>query len=546
MPKIQAYKGGGGRITWDQDDFVGGLHPLYSSSLVPLRYFNNTIAFGQSFDPYRNLGSLSPGFNPISVPNATVIQNFLRQGVVNGDYLYVIENGPRIQRVSMNLITFPVTTPAFHTISAHGGHTDVVGNDMTLYTANVSGTPTLCAFYSWNDNTDWDVGRYTFSAFDDDFMTTVPAGTLLSGATTPTLASGQSSTHPLAVGHDDVLYIGDNSYVHAYDGNQGTNGTFAIEALKLPSGFRVTAMCKLQPYYMAVFAFRPSSFNGTGSGSSYQYGESICALWNYVDQDPEVVIDLADNYVSEAIAYKSTVVCFTQGRLPDISADSLMSKVQIYNGSNFDVVTSFHGDVPIRGGAEVAGDIIRWNSRGVMHSWGTPFPGLPSVLNRTNKGLGTSSGFLRSVNPAFAGTFMSSGAGEAGGLESFRIQMREQTMVALTVGAPSFEDGKRGRVSSVTIEFAKTNSSTNTLRLRTYLRDSDGGSMEVFNVTGVTATDLIMKRNFSTGDANNQILPPFNEIYPVFDWTLGDGSPVNAPIIRKLVVEYEDVNLTST
>ena len=44
--------------------------------------------------------------------------------------------------------------------------------------------------------------------------------------------AGQGVQHPLAVGHDDVLYIGDRRYLHAYDGQTGADGTFSIAALR--------------------------------------------------------------------------------------------------------------------------------------------------------------------------------------------------------------------------------------------------------------------------------------------------------------------------
>lgn len=546
MPKISQNKKGG-KIIYDMDDYLGGLHPKYTDGASGFqRDFENTIATATAVTPYRFLGSISPGYAPSSVTNESVVTAFLRNGVVNGAYGYLIGNNELIQQLDLG-VSGALTSPAFRTISAHGGHNTVVGNDIILYTANVTSVSTLCAFYSWSDNTDWDVGRYTFAAFIDNFMSgggaSVPSGTLLGGGTTPTLASGVGKPHPMIVGHDDVLYIGDQRYVHAYDGSTGADGTFSIGVLILPAGFRVTAFAKVSPRNLAIFAYRPSG----DASTYYQYGEAKCFIWDYLSQDPDQIIDLSDNYVSEAFEYKGTIGCFTQGRIPDASQASLQSKMQIFNGSTFDVVASFNTNAPIHGGVDIAGDIIRWNSEGNVYSWGAPFNGLKNVLNKIEKGSGSTTGFLRVFNNTTTGLLISSGAGSGnGGLERLTTGYKDTSEFSLPMASPIFPEGKRGRVVSTTITFSQVSSAGRGLGLT--LVDSDGGSTTVFPSTGgnsisaITASNIIKKYKFDNSAAP---LPPFNDIKPYFTYSSGSGSS-NAPIIRRTEIEYEHVNIEGT
>ncbi len=79
MPKISQNKGGG-IIVWDKDDWKGGLHPQYSSSAQVARRDGNYLAAAQSIDPYRNVGVLTPGYNPTDSTNVSIVET--RPGTV--------------------------------------------------------------------------------------------------------------------------------------------------------------------------------------------------------------------------------------------------------------------------------------------------------------------------------------------------------------------------------------------------------------------------------------------------------------------------------
>jgi hypothetical protein len=389
------------KIIWDRKDWLAGLHPQYTATGHYAQFGGDYAATQRCFNPFRFLGYACPGYNPTAVTNASIVlSSFIRNGFNNDKYAYLIENGAKIHRYDIinNLLLNDSAGVGFpHTI-AHGAHTTIVGNDCVLYNHKVGGTSAMRYLYSFNDATDWDIGtcnmNTTTPAFDDDFMSTAPATPL--GA--PYLTGGKGYPHPLIVGDDDILYIGDRNYLHAYDGQNvaDDDGKFIEKALIIPEGYVITSFARIRPKTLCIFAYYDST--GTGTGQAYFRGNVKCFFWNYLDLDPFDVEDLDDNIVGEAFEYQGTVGCFTSGRPTDMDNATKNSKLKIYDGDKFIDAAYFIGNVPIRGGVDIVGREIKWleSSGGKIFSYNNNFGIQPSLnIIGESQNAATASGLLK-------------------------------------------------------------------------------------------------------------------------------------------------------
>lgn len=540
MPRIEQNQTGG-RIIFDADDFLEGLNLQYDAPSSPAQRIGNGFASATGLNPYRFLGYASPGFFANDCTNVSQVAAYIRNGVPNGTYAYLIGSGALLHQLNVQTATPTLTSDATwpHTIT-HGGHTSIAGEDIVIYNANIGGTSAARLFYSWNDNTDWNVGTYDFAAtFDDDFMTTVPAGTLLSGATTPTLASGAGKPHPLTVGSDDILYMGDQNYVHAYDGNTGANGTFTAAVLTLPLGFTITSFARTSNFLM-IFAYRAQNAGTVSTLGGFYYGETRCYAWDYISLDPTYVYTIDDNYVSEAFEYQGTVGCFTRGRTLDLANTDRNNRVQIFNGAYFEPLFTFSATaVPGRGGVNIIDRAIQWNSNGDIFQYGSNYPGLPVGLQKIGKVTnGVSAGVLKSFTSR--DLYISAGAGAGLGMEYLRTgSYYDQASFNTVLAQPDFPQGNYGRVKRVKIAFAKTNTSTlsASISVSLYSDGFDTTSSIINAVSTINSTNLVKEYMYTDGGAE---LPVFNALQLQVNWNSATGTG-QAPIIKNVEIEYENV-----
>lgn len=586
MPKISQNKGGGGgRIIFDADDWVTGLVPNYATSnLANIK--GKGLASARSMNPFRQFGYAAPGFQPTDVTNVSEVSEICRNGVVNTTSGYIVTAGAKLQK--LDLVNSSLTA-SFHTTSAHSGHSSVVGDDCVLYNAKVGGANTSRYFWSWVDNTDWDVGMYDFSTFDDDFMTGTTAlptgtGTVTTNGTTTLTGSGttfkstlrvgdrinvssetvrfvatitsdtsltvtsafSTSTaglsftyfpvgstanvpHPMIVGADDILYIGDRNFVHAFDGQTGDNGTFSPYVLTLQENYRITSFARTDTgLIICAYLANPGS-----SGQSYYYGNAIAYLWDYSNLDITRSYDLNDNYVSEVFNYKGTLACFTQGRPNDIQTTK-PSVLRIFNGSIFEPVMAFDANVPIRGGVEVIGSVIYWNSDGKIYSYGSPITGTTAGLHKLAEGLGSTSGMLRYFTTTQQ--WASTGTTTSGGLQLMTTNYYFQASFSTGLAEPTFGMDKKGVVKQVKVRFGTTASGGRDITVS--LSDKGVTSSIVINAqTAVTGqAGLVVRKIKDTSDVN---FLDFDALKAIVSWGAGSGS-TDAPIISSIEVEYEE------
>lgn len=194
-------------------------------------------------------------------------------------------------------------------IAPHGGHnfttipsgTGFWGEDAVVYNAMVGGNPKICLFYSWNDNSDGDVGRLDIDSatYSDSFMSTVAA----SGAVLTT-----NVPHRLKEGPDKKLYVTNGRYVAQFDGLTGNDGTYNATAYDLGAGWIATDI-SWEGNLIVIAAVHAGSFNYY----SYDSISKVC-YWDGVEPGLGIVYDIPDSFISALVRGPTGVLCFTTGK----------------------------------------------------------------------------------------------------------------------------------------------------------------------------------------------------------------------------------------
>lgn len=525
----------GGTITYDATDWLAGQDTTSGGN--DGRMLGNGFAFSEKVDPLRNLGYISPSYNIASVTNNSSVTSLVRNGVLKDQVAYMIagagvgSGGGIVQSMSSPLAgTIDTTAPFPHTIDH--AHANETGSDIVNYTANVSGTSTLLAFFSFSDDTDWDVGIYNYTAdtFNDDYMSTIPASPLAS----PYLTGGKSAPHPLIVGDDDILYIGDRNFLHAYDGATGTDGTFYPAVLTLPQGWIITCFCKTNDQKLLIGAYYSASGNLL---DDFYLGSAKVYKWNYLDLDYDYAYDLQDNYISELVNWNDTIAAFTSGRRTQTETGT--KKLQALVGSGFKVIQSYStGVLPIRGGVLVLGSDLYWNGGLIYFYAKNPF-GENYIFGNISGNSAGVAGMCRSFTGLF-NLHYSNGTAAAGFGVQYTLENYTTASAYGKVATPTFPERKRGRLKKVDIYFKDTISGATgrTFALNTTL---DKGSTVTYTAIN-TVTNL--KVEVIDFKPDGTPLGDFTTLQPEFVWASGSGTPSTAPIVQKVVYffEYTDIN----
>ena len=519
MPEITKNK-----IIYDERDWLAGLHPQFGSMTIPQKfgkYARNQLVF----NPYINLGYAQNSYLNTDFTNSSSVTSRILNTVVVGQNAYGIDSAALLHKLVILPQSVTITGGFPHTISAHGGHSGVAGSDVCVYYHNISTTRTRSLFYSWNDNTDGDIGKFDLSAtFDDDYMSTVPA----SGAV---LTKGVP--HPMIVGHNDIMYIGNGRYLNAYDGATGAEGTYSPNVLTLPEGYKIIAMAKLQPRSLVIFAY-----NDNAPGATIFRSESKAFFWDYLSLDPYQIEDLADNEVYEAFEYNGTIGCFTGGR-------GDYKKIKIFDGSEFKRLAKYTGTGPIHGGCDINENEIYFNVKsgnsGVIYCYGNN-DGVKNTLNILHKvdtGTDYAPGFFKILSNLSIAA--SQGKDAANGATIQYMNLSAYATEGLWYSDLVDIGDERVRITGITVYFAKdfTGGRGITIGLRDrYTLYNIKGLVQLATVTSTNRIYRIKPFNY-TGDT---LIPPLDGVGINIVWDQGTGSAVT-PVINKIVLDYEPVKI---
>lgn len=504
-----------GMIRWDGDDWLQGLVPQWSSSSSLYRKTVGVkgLSYMRGIDVHRQPGYLMPGSYGTDMTTVSVVDGILRDASVNSSVAYPI-GGAKLHKLDLTNDTFTNAGAWPHTITPHG-HSGASGQGTAIYYVGA----VKYLFYSWNDATDGDVGRYDLSAtFDDDYMSTVAA----SGA-----ALTLAVPHPMVVGTDDLLYIANGNKLAGFDGQTGANGTFYAAKLTLPKDYVITSFAKLGDA-LVIYAYKGA---GDAGSSSYYRSETTAFFWDYLSEDPYKSEPLQGNYVNGGFSYQGTVGCFVQGRSA-YTYSNKYSSLLLFDGSKFQTVATFTDNIPYHGGVEVADEVIYWNSAGVIYQYGSPHPGFKKVLGRLTEVIGgtTTGGLLR--NFGGAALYASAGTSTDGGLQKLNENYYFQSLFATPIVSPGFSRDYQGKVERVKIYWGSAASLgySFTLQLNT-----GRGTLTSVVSNLATVTDLVTTYDSA---ASNASFPFFETIGLQGNWSSASGVNTAVPPYPEAIEVY--------
>lgn len=512
------------RIIWDREDFIAGYVPQVGSTGSAYRYNFTGAANMSNIDPFSIYpGILFPGPNPTNitgtsgggspVPNSVLVDATLDLG---GSDAYCI--GTDLHKLNVVTPSFTATGAWPHAIDH--GHANETGALGSVAMFNVSGSSRL--FYSFNDDTDGDVGMYDLSAtFDDDWFSTHAGGTALL----------KGRAHPLFVASDDRMLIGDYvssaGKVHSYKGSSDTINT---NVLNLPVGMEIVGFTEVD-YDTWVFA--------TTARGSIMRGRSAAFLWDISRPASYYkTINILDDEVSAPFRYAGTVGCFTRSR------NGGRCCLQIFEGGEFVPKFFFSGSIPSIGGVEVVNSQVRWNSGGAIYSWGPFRNQFEPATHQVTSGSGSSSGFLKSFSDGSAqGLFASSGNGTSGA-QIFQNYNSSATWMGSSA-SPNWPLRKKGKITGVQM-YLSEGSSGGGRSINLSLYDSD--TQVAYGITGdftsYTSTDSI-KVVFPESFQTPYVPLFFRSIAPYIQYSTGSGA-TSAIGVERIEVFYEPTDFVAS
>lgn len=299
----------------------------------------NQNQYGQAISTMVNRpgyeGHISPGLILNTMTDASSVVNALPvDGVVTstGSAFCVLANA-RVINFMVNGTSIPNDAHDVTAQGIHSGHTTFSGADSAMVTyVSVTGTsPSYVSdeyvFYSWEDNTDGDVAQFKKSTGVYKFNYLSALGTQNNGtALQRSTVSSQYIPHPLLVGQDNNLYIGNGRFLASHD---PTTTSVSYQALDLKPGWVIVGLEKYQNY-IAIVAFKQNVafFSNIGSTKS----ECKMFLWDGFSTSWNFEYDLKDNYVSNILRDGLTdIYVITYGRNSTV-------KLKKFDGYGFNIL----------------------------------------------------------------------------------------------------------------------------------------------------------------------------------------------------------------
>lgn len=335
---------------------LGGFAPSHWESSYP-SYGNANMAGAMEnvevFNP--NYIRQGPGLSALAngtqagVVNA-LIKRIMDYAVISG-YTFAI-GGTRIHRISINdTVHNGATWP--HTIS-HTGYSSISGEDIAYYRGYL--------YYPFIHSTNGDIGKCNTggTSFDDDWGTHEPAGKGSLSAT---------DAHPTCAAGNDILYIGNGSYVSSYD---GTIDTLTLQVLDLPSNTKIVDLAWAQNRLWIA----TNTPNLTGSNKNY----GSIYVWDGNETSWEDEIRINGKIGSLKIKGGIVFVFYKE-----IGFDGGY-KLGYVSGSSIVDVAHYKGDTPLYYQVSEYKNHIIWNAYGLIWAWGSIDKDLPVGVSQLASG----------------------------------------------------------------------------------------------------------------------------------------------------------------
>jgi len=494
------------KIIFGKNDWIYGLNPQSGVGSPTALKGADTL---QNFDPFRRFGKACPGFDNVDVTDVAQVATMLLSGILLSDGKAYAVGGALLHQITTISGAITKVNSFPYTVAGTG----VVVKDIIEY--NVSGTKRL--FYSWYDTTDGEVGTMTtdgsstYTAVDPDFMSTVPTG----GAV---LAKNEDM--PMIEGSNGRLYIGVGKNLHEYYGN---TDTLVPNKLVLPDNWKIKSYSLYEQMdYLVIYAEKNN--------------EVRAFIWDYESAQHlySLIID-GDNCGGGFNRFKSTFGVYTSGLTVDEGSTIRRVHLNIFDGSRFKRVASLPtASLPIHGGIDVLGDMVRANCGSHIYTYGSPYEGLDVNVHYIGSISGSGSGMLLYTdNNVLLG---SSGATTSGGLQKLATNYKENTVIQTAFAEPIFAPGKKGMITAMTVVFDKICSGGRTISIATIARNGAGTKEYIINLATVASKNLTYKR----------IGAGLNRAFDAFQLQLAWGTGNNgtdAPIVSQVIFDYKQINI---
>lgn len=326
----------------------GGFAPAWYKETYPSFGNKNQLGTMVNID-MTNSGYITQGPGIANLTNGTqaaAVTTLIKGATdyaVTSDTAYGV-GGSKVYQFSSTTVTSGATFP--HTIDKVGV-TGETGEDVILFQGNL--------YYSYNYTSvvAGDIGKYDLaSTFDDDWGSTVPsgAGVLVGGV-----------PHPMRVGLNDTMAIGNGRYVALYDGT-----TLQTQALDFPTGSVVQALVwNSDRWWIAV---NNTSLTGSNKVSSSIY------VWDGTTNSWEMEIKLMGSVGGLHVKNGVLFVWYQ-----DITSTGGY-KMGYVSGSNINDLANYTGGLPTFYQITDYKDFIIWNSNGLIFAYGSGDNSLPVRL----------------------------------------------------------------------------------------------------------------------------------------------------------------------
>lgn len=514
MPKILS-----DRIVWDADDWFAGSVP--QAEVNNPKSFGNGASYMHNVNPFRQPGSICPGFSPdyLVAGNVSTVSSYIRAvdtDITSASTAYFLSEY-KVYKFNALTYSFYASDPWPHII-------DSPGSDLKIYSitnAETSVTSTM-VLYSYGTNVGaYDISSGTLNVFYDTFLSTQPTG-----ASTLT-----SNTHPMILGDNGDIYIGNGNKLLELDGRTGGNGNLRT-ALTLPEGTVINSFTKTSDYLILI-CYRSSA-------SSTLRGNATAYFWNYLSDNYNFAYDLGDNYATAGFNWLGRPGCFTYGR-SNLPSGNHITNIKVFDGSKFKLLTSYVGEPPSHNGVDILDAMLvfsgSYSTTGFVGAYGIPWSSNNNgILNFIAAPSGYDKGICKNLTQGRL--YVSSGATTSGGLDIFFSRYSYASYWQGTIAKPSFSYNNKGKIKSVKVHFKKASTAGRTLLLRLQF-DGTSTYSDIFDTGTITETNGGLVREYFV-DSSGIKFPLFHSVWPYFYWNIGTDN-TDAPAVEKLEVFYESV-----
>jgi hypothetical protein len=506
----QNKNGDGGIILYNQDDF-NGLNLGFSTTAYIKELAK--ASWQRAINVFRAEKSLCPSHPPVAVTitagktvSAVMVSGVVDRSKNNGN-AWMIEAKTKIHQLTgVGLSPDLDVDAAFPITISHGGHTTPVGEDIAI----IPLTAGAAIVYSFNDTSDGDIGFVNLDATgqDDDWFSTIVTGTH------PTLT--KTVPHPLIIGDDGYLYIGDGQTLRwvAPDASGGANSTI------IPVGYIIKCFSKSDTH-LIIYVEK----QGVSTSSVASRGECFAHYWNYSATRADYVKTINDNQITSAGNWQGLQFCFTIGSNASYYPITHQSKMHILEAGEYKTIFTFPEVPPVLGGWDIYGNMLHFLAGTTLYSFGEQTTGVKNTVNS----IGYIASGVSGMCKCFNGTDLHLSAGSGASLGILKIGTTSPTTFDSNaawrgvVAEPIFPKGFKGIIDQIEVSFKEAVVSANSLKFTLQI-DTDFGDATttiIDAMTTVSATKKIIYKSLTSAGAS---LPSFNSLKPIVSYSAGSGT----------------------